>query len=41
MRRWRGFFSRIALTVGTPVAPAAATPERLSALVLALRGPRL
>jgi 1-acyl-sn-glycerol-3-phosphate acyltransferase len=38
MRRWRGVFSRIALVVAPPVAPDAATPERLHALVLALRG---
>jgi len=38
MRRWRGVFSRIALVVAPPVAPEAATPERLHALVLALRG---
>jgi 1-acyl-sn-glycerol-3-phosphate acyltransferase len=38
MRRWRGMFSRIALVVAPPVAPDAATPERLQALVLALRG---
>jgi hypothetical protein len=31
-------FSRIALVVAPPVAPDAATPERLQALVLALRG---
>jgi 1-acyl-sn-glycerol-3-phosphate acyltransferase len=38
MRRWRGIFSRIALVVAPPVAPAAATPETLQALVLELRG---
>jgi 1-acyl-sn-glycerol-3-phosphate acyltransferase len=38
MRRWRGMFSRIALVAAPPVAPDAATPERLQALVLALRG---
>jgi hypothetical protein len=38
MRRGRGVFSRIALVVAPPVAPDAATPERLHALVLALRG---
>ena len=38
LRRWRGVFSRIALVVAPPVAPDAATPERLHALVLALRG---
>jgi hypothetical protein len=31
-------FSRIALVVAPPVAPDVATPERLQALVLALRG---
>jgi 1-acyl-sn-glycerol-3-phosphate acyltransferase len=40
MRRLRGVFSRIGLTVGTPVTPEAATPEHLHALVLALRGER-
>jgi hypothetical protein len=34
----RGLFSKIALTVGTPVAPAAATPEHLQAIVATLRG---
>jgi 1-acyl-sn-glycerol-3-phosphate acyltransferase len=38
IRRWRGMFSRIALVVAPPVAPDVATPERLQALVLALRG---
>ena len=38
MRRWRGMFSRIALAVGAPVPPAAATPSALHAQVLALRG---
>jgi 1-acyl-sn-glycerol-3-phosphate acyltransferase len=38
IQRWRGAFSRIALVVAPPVAPDAATPERLQALVLALRG---
>ncbi len=38
MRRWRGMFSRIAIVVGAPVAPAAATPDALHAQVLALRG---
>ena len=37
MRRWRGLFSRIALVAAPPVAPEQATPERLRALVLALR----
>ncbi|MEP6941330.1 MAG: MFS transporter [Betaproteobacteria bacterium] len=40
MRRVRGIFSRIALVVGTPVAPQAATPELLQKEVLALRGER-
>ena len=40
MRRLRGIFSRIALVAGTPVAPIEATPERLQAVVLALRGER-
>ncbi|HEY7905145.1 MAG TPA: MFS transporter [Casimicrobiaceae bacterium] len=40
MRRVRGIFSPIALVVGTPIAPAEATPERLRAEVLALRGNR-
>ncbi|MCM8613775.1 MFS transporter [Accumulibacter sp.] len=34
----RGIFSRIALNVGTPVAPAAATPEHLQQIVAGLRG---
>jgi len=34
----RGMFSRIALTVGAPVAPGEATPERLQSLVAGLRG---
>jgi hypothetical protein len=34
----RGIFSRIALTVGTPVAPVAATPEHLQQIVAGLRG---
>jgi 1-acyl-sn-glycerol-3-phosphate acyltransferase len=38
MRRWRGPFLRVALVVAPPVAPTAATPERLHAEVLALRG---
>jgi 1-acyl-sn-glycerol-3-phosphate acyltransferase len=38
VRRWRGVFSRIALAAAPPIAPDAATPERLHALVLALRG---
>ncbi|MFO1316909.1 MAG: MFS transporter [Burkholderiales bacterium] len=38
MRRWRGVFSRIALTVAPPVPPERATPDALHAQVLALRG---
>src|SRR5581483_2053677 len=38
MRRLRGIFSRIALVAAPPVPPAAATPEALERLVLALRG---
>jgi len=34
----RGMFSKIALTVGTPVAPAAATPEHLQQIIARLRG---
>ncbi|HCV14553.1 MAG TPA: glycerol acyltransferase, partial [Candidatus Accumulibacter sp.] len=34
----RGMFSRIALTVGTPVTPEAATPEHLQQIVARLRG---
>jgi 1-acyl-sn-glycerol-3-phosphate acyltransferase len=34
----RGMFSAIALTVGVPVAPAAATPEHLQAIVAGMRG---
>ncbi|HND39908.1 MAG TPA: MFS transporter [Accumulibacter sp.] len=34
----RGMFSRIALTVGAPVAPGEATPKRLQSLVAGLRG---
>jgi hypothetical protein len=40
MRSVRGIFSRIALTVGAPVAPEHASPEELQAIVLALRGER-
>ena len=40
MRRWRGIFSRIALSGGEPVAPQHATAELLHARVLALRGGR-
>jgi 1-acyl-sn-glycerol-3-phosphate acyltransferase len=38
MRRLRGVLSPIELVVGTPIAPQDATPERLRAAVLALRG---
>jgi 1-acyl-sn-glycerol-3-phosphate acyltransferase len=38
MRRFRGMFARIALVAAPPVPPADATPERLHAQVLALRG---
>jgi 1-acyl-sn-glycerol-3-phosphate acyltransferase len=38
MRRVRGIFSPIALVVGVPIPPSQATPERLRAAVLALRG---
>jgi 1-acyl-sn-glycerol-3-phosphate acyltransferase len=34
----RGMFSAIALTVGVPVVPAAATPEHLQAIVAGMRG---
>ncbi|WP_300450448.1 MFS transporter [Accumulibacter sp.] len=34
----RGMFSQIALTVGAPVTPEAATPEHLQAIVASLRG---
>jgi 1-acyl-sn-glycerol-3-phosphate acyltransferase len=40
MRRVRGVFSRIALVVGTPIPPQEASPDRLHAAVLALRGER-
>jgi hypothetical protein len=40
MRRLRGVFSRIALAIGAPLTPDEATPERLRAEVLALRGER-
>jgi 1-acyl-sn-glycerol-3-phosphate acyltransferase len=40
MRRVRGVFSRIALVVGTPIPPQQASPDRLHAAVLALRGER-
>ena len=36
----RGLFNRIALVVGEPVAPDAATPEALRAQVAQLRGDR-
>jgi 1-acyl-sn-glycerol-3-phosphate acyltransferase len=38
MRRLRGVFSRIALTVAPPVPPQDATPDALHARVLAMRG---
>ena len=38
MRRWRGLFANIALVAAVPLAPAEATPERLQACVLQLRG---
>ncbi len=38
MRRLRGFFSRITLAAGAPIAPRDATPERLKDEVMALRG---
>jgi 1-acyl-sn-glycerol-3-phosphate acyltransferase len=38
MRKWRGLFLRIALIVAPPLMPTDATPERLYAKVLALRG---
>ncbi len=38
MRRFRGIFTRIAVVAASPVPPADVTPERLHALVLALRG---
>ncbi|CAG0968030.1 acyl-[acyl-carrier-protein]-phospholipid O-acyltransferase / long-chain-fatty-acid--[acyl-carrier-protein] ligase [Burkholderiales bacterium] len=38
MRRFRGVFSRIGLAAGAPIAPRAATPERLRAEIAALRG---
>ena len=40
MRRLRGAFSRIGLVVGAPIPPDEASPERLQAEVLALRGER-
>ena len=40
MRRFRGVFSRIELVAAPPLPPAEATPERLQAMVLALRGDR-
>jgi hypothetical protein len=40
MRRFRGVFSRIELVAAPPLPPAEATPERLHAMVLALRGDR-
>ena len=38
MRRLRGMFSKIGLVAGPALAPEQATPERLQAAVLALRG---
>ncbi|MGE5090438.1 MAG: 1-acyl-sn-glycerol-3-phosphate acyltransferase, partial [Candidatus Levyibacteriota bacterium] len=38
MRRLRGMFSRIAFVVAPPIAPTAATPEALQAIVAGLRG---
>ena len=38
MRRLRGLTRRIALVAAAPIAPSQATPERLQAAVLALRG---
>ena len=40
MRRFRGVFSRIELVAAAPLPPGEATPERLQAVVLALRGER-
>ncbi len=40
MRRWRGFFSRIALRVGEPIPPQALDVVALRETILALRGPR-
>jgi len=40
MRRFRGVFSRIELVAAAPLPPGEATPERLHAMVLALRGDR-
>jgi hypothetical protein len=40
MRRWRGFYSRIALSVGEPVPPQTLSMEGLRETILALRGPR-
>ncbi len=40
MRRWRGVFSRIALTAGPPIAPGDVTVDGLRERVLALRGAR-
>lgn len=40
MRRWRGLFSRIALTVGEPIPPQRLDVAALRETVLALRGPR-
>jgi 1-acyl-sn-glycerol-3-phosphate acyltransferase len=40
MRRWRGMYSRIALTVGEPMPARALDMDALRARILALRGPR-
>ncbi len=40
MRRFRGLFSRISLTIGEPVAPGRLDNESLREIVLALRGER-
>jgi 1-acyl-sn-glycerol-3-phosphate acyltransferase len=40
MRRWRGLYSRIALSVGEPVPPQSLSMEGLREAILALRGSR-
>ncbi|MDH5285447.1 MAG: 1-acyl-sn-glycerol-3-phosphate acyltransferase [Betaproteobacteria bacterium] len=40
MRRWRGMFSRIALTAGEPIATGTLDMDALRERILALRGPR-
>jgi 1-acyl-sn-glycerol-3-phosphate acyltransferase len=40
MRRWRGMFSRIALTAGEPIATGTLDVDALRERILALRGPR-